>query len=105
MLSLLLNKFGFEVSAYESIAEAGSAIEDNNYSLALIDLNLKDGSGFDLIKKINEKSDNCEVVIITAYDSEDERNKAESLAVKHFISKPFNKRILQAKLKLLGFEL
>ncbi|QNL22516.1 response regulator [Hyphobacterium sp. CCMP332] len=104
MLSLFMNKFGFDVKAFETVAEAGKAIDQNHFQLALVDLNLQDGSGFEIINKINEQSGNCDVVIITAYDSEDERMKAERLSVKHFLSKPFNRSILQEKLEQMGYE-
>lgn len=104
MLSLFMNKFGFNVYAFESVAEASIAIDQNNFQLALVDLNLQDGSGFEIINKINEQSSNCDVVIITAYDSEDERKQAEYLSVKHFLSKPFNRSVLKEKLELMGYE-
>ncbi len=104
MLSIFMNKMKFEVQAFETVAEANRAIDQNNFQLALVDLNLQDGSGFELIKKIKEQPGLCDVIIITAYDSEDERKKAESLSVKHFLSKPFNRGTLQEKLEQLGYE-
>lgn len=61
-----------EVSLYEasSLAQARKLISDNQFDLALIDLNLPDGNGVEIISEINQSSPNTYCVVATIFDDD-----------------------------------
>ena len=63
---------GFKVSSVGSLKEANETINNNNFSLILLDLMLPDGSGLDLCKKIksNPETESIPIIILTAKDDE-----------------------------------
>lgn len=71
---------------------ARKLIKNHSFDLYFVDLKLPDGSGFDLVPQLNELEGDPEVVIISAFDGEEERSMAKSLGVKKFINKPFTKK-------------
>lgn len=68
----------------DSIQEAFEKIEENRPSLVLLDINLPDGSGFDLLKKFD--SINFKVIFITAH--EEYAIKAFRFSAQDYIMKP-----------------
>ena len=51
-LSRSMEKKGFEVNSADSFASEVEIIEKTNYNYAIVDMRLTDGSGLELIKKI-----------------------------------------------------
>ncbi len=72
--------------------QAGEKIRDNNFDFYFFDIHLPDGSGFDLIPIVEENNKDADIVIISAFDGEEEKEVAELLGVKAFISKPFSRK-------------
>lgn len=54
-LAEYLQEYGFECVWAENIASAVSELERASFQLAILDVGLPDGSGFDLAKGIQEK--------------------------------------------------
>lgn len=71
------------------------------YDVLVIDINLPDGSGLDLIRKIKDKNPNTGVIIISARDSIDNRIEGLELGADDYIIKPFNILELEARIKSL----
>ncbi|MEP5613865.1 MAG: response regulator [Cyclobacteriaceae bacterium] len=91
MISMFLKKEGLKADFTSRITSAKEMIEKKNYQLFFLDLNLPDGTGFDLIPTIKEREASAKIVIISAYDSVDETQKAMDLGANIFIKKPFTK--------------
>jgi two-component system OmpR family response regulator len=91
ILQIILNKEGINVDVASDLSKAQVLLERNNYQVVFLDLNLPDGTGFDLIEKINEGPSGINVVILSAFDGWIEKNKARDLGVNMFIGKPFSK--------------
>jgi DNA-binding response OmpR family regulator len=53
MLTRFLVKKGYAVSDAQSAAGAHSYLEQKNFDLAILDYKLPDGSGIEILKKIN----------------------------------------------------
>ena len=66
-LSRSMEKKGFEVVSADSFASANVIIENNNYDYAIVDMRLTDGSGLELIKKIQIKSPDTKSLLLTGY--------------------------------------
>lgn len=69
-----------------------------NYDVAVLDIMLPDGNGFDLFKKIRRYSD-LPVIFLTAVDDEDSVVNGLELGVDDYITKPFSTRELIARIK------
>ncbi|WP_295054142.1 response regulator transcription factor [Ruminococcus sp.] len=69
-----------------------------NYDVAVLDIMLPDGNGFDLFKKIRRYSD-LPVIFLTAVDDEDSVINGLELGADDYITKPFSTRELIARIK------
>ena len=69
-----------------------------NYDVAVLDIMLPDGNGFDLFKKIRRYSD-LPVIFLTAVDDEDSVVNGLELGADDDITKPFSTRELIARIK------
>lgn len=91
MVSAFVRKAGFEAIYHNRVAEARKLIVSESFDFFLLDLNLPDGTGFDLIPYIKERHAGARIVIISAYDSSQELSRAEEMGVYQFVKKPFTK--------------
>ena len=66
-LSRSMEKKGFKVNTAESFSSASEIIETNQYDYAIVDMRLSDGSGLELIKKIQNKSPLTRSLLLTGY--------------------------------------
>ena len=66
-LSRSMEKKGFEVKTVESFSSASEIIETKSYDYAIVDMRLADGSGLELIKKIQNKSPLTKSLLLTGY--------------------------------------
>jgi DNA-binding NarL/FixJ family response regulator len=60
-----------DVSEASSLAQARKQLNDNTFDLALIDLNLPDGNGVEIIREINTNSPDTYCVVATIFDDDD----------------------------------
>lgn len=90
----------FDVStAYVTSYEAAiSFLDANEVSLILLDINLGDGSGFELCKRIRKDYD-MPILFISARKSDDNILTALNIGGDDFISKPYSLNIIFAKVK------
>jgi two-component system OmpR family response regulator len=101
LVTQYLKKLGYDTSFCLSIAEAAEKIEAVSYDLLFVDLNLRDGSGYDLIKALHKSQRSTKVIVISAYDSE--RQKALQRGASFFLAKPFTKKSIDDSLQKINF--
>lgn len=101
LLGRQLEKLGLNVSYCLTIKEAVEKLGENTYDLIFVDLNISDGSGYDLISSIGELNRDALLVVISAYDSE--REKALQAGASWFVPKPFSKKSIKDALLKLRF--
>ena len=101
LLGRQLEKLGLNVSYCLTIKEAVEKLGENTYDLIFVDLNISDGSGYDLISSIGELNKDALLVVISAYDSE--REKALQAGASWFVPKPFSKKSIKDALLKLRF--
>ena len=97
-LTYSLQSEGYEVMLAKSIREAKSVIDNNTFSLYLLDLTLPDGSGYDICKTVKEQGD-YPVIFLTAYDDEANVVMGFDLGADDYIAKPFRLKELLARIK------
>ena len=100
LVTQYLKKLGYDTSFCLSIAEAAERIAATPYDLLFVDLNLRDGSGYDLIKALHKSQSATKVIVISAYDSE--RQKALQRGASYFLAKPFTKKSIDDSLQQLN---
>lgn len=82
-LSQQLTDSGYHVVWCKSV-EKFQSVREETFDLAIVDLNLPDGSGFDVIKSLQ-----IPVIIMTAQNSPENRLQGLEMGVYDFIPKPF----------------
>jgi len=86
-----LTKEGYEVTHCLNTIEAEAAISNSIFDMAILDVNLPDGSGYDICKKIKEKKD-VPVIFLTAIDDEVNVVMGLDMGADDYITKPFRIR-------------
>lgn len=95
-----LLKENFVVETAESIAEARNKIGVYTYDCILLDINLKDGSGFQLLEELKRKNiEDGGVIIVSARNSLDDRLEGLNLGADDYLAKPFHMAELNARVK------
>jgi two-component system OmpR family response regulator len=101
LVTQYFKKLGYQTSFCLSITEAAEKLAAEAYDLLFVDLNLRDGSGYDLIKALHQSQSTTKVIVISAYDSE--RQKALQRGASFFIAKPFTKKSIDDSLQKINF--
>ena len=97
-LKYSLEKEGYEVTSVKTVAEAKSAWKTKEYDLSILDINLPDGSGYDVCKFLKESED-IPVIFLTAADAEFNVVMGLELGADDYICKPFRVNELMARIK------
>ena len=100
VLKVALKKAGFAVFTAARLVEGTALIHAQRFSCALIDKNLPDGSGLDLIRLIRQRQPDCTCLVMTAYPNADSILEALKLGAVDYLEKPFpHVSIIQEKVK------
>ncbi len=93
-----LTQEGYEVTHCLNTTEAEAAVSNSSFDMAILDVNLPDGSGYDICKKIKEKKD-VPVIFLTAIDDEVNVVMGLDMGADDYITKPFRIRELLSRIK------
>ncbi len=80
---------GFDVQCVETGEEALERIKQEQYGVIVLDLRLPDIDGLQVFEHAKELRPETKGLIITAYPSEETLEKARSLGLLDYLSKPF----------------
>ena len=94
------NMFEVKTAAVYSSAEANAFLSSNEPALVLLDINLSDGSGFELCKKIRQTL-NIPILFISARNTDDDKIIALNIGGDDYIEKPFSFPVLSSKIKAI----
>lgn len=92
------NLFGVKSKSIYSCKECLDFFKDNTTELILLDINLKDGSGFELCKYLRENV-NAPILFISARNTDDDKIIALTIGGDDYIEKPYSLGVLLAKVK------
>ena len=92
---------GLSVDWVRDGVHAEAALQDEGYSLVLLDLGLPDRDGFDLLREARDRGSDAPVLIITARDALDDRINGLDLGAVDYLVKPFQTRELLARMRAL----
>ena len=96
-----MKNFGFQASYCLSVKAANEELASNSYDLIFVDLNLTDGSGYELIHSLRVFDKTAKIIVISAYEGE--RKKALEVGGSLYIPKPFTKKTIREALQKLNF--
>ncbi|MDA8345469.1 MAG: response regulator transcription factor [Thermaerobacter sp.] len=99
-LRLGLGAEGFDVEVAASVEEAVTAAERGAFRLALVDVNLPDGSGFALCPRLKDRG--MMVVMLTARSDVADRVHGFELGADDYIPKPFAFEELVARMRAVA---
>lgn len=98
-LKYSLEQEKYKVFSCTNVADTIKFLEENKQvDIAIIDISLPDGNGFDLYKNYI-KGKNIPSIFLTARDSEDDVVKGLELGVEDYMTKPFSTRELLTRIK------
>lgn len=89
---------GYTVLHCTNVADAKKAINENQFDLAILDLSLPDGNGYDICKIVKTKGD-MPVIFLTAIDDEVNVVMGLDMGADDYITKPFRLRELLSRIK------
>jgi len=96
-----LEKEDFVCETAPNFFEAEDKLIAYNYDVVILDINLPDGNGLELLKYIKEKSPETGVLIVSAKDSLDDKLKGLDLGADDYITKPFHLAELNSRVNSL----
>lgn len=91
--------FNVKTQYVESAVPCFDFLKEHDTDLILLDINLKDGSGFDVCRKIREEY-KLPILFISARQSDDDVLVALSIGGDDYIKKPYSLSVLLAKVKV-----
>lgn len=97
LLSFTLKQEGYDVKSFLTYGDAEKCIQDD-VDAWIVDINLPDGSGLDLVKQIKEDMPETRVLIVSARDSEIDKLLGLEIGSDDYITKPFLPRELIIRL-------
>ncbi len=92
------NLFGVKTALAYSVSDCRDFFKENTAELLLLDINLGDGSGFELCKELRETTE-IPILFISARTSDDDQIIALSIGGDDYIQKPYSLSVLLAKVK------
>ncbi|HUT77473.1 MAG TPA: ATP-binding protein [Polyangia bacterium] len=85
-----LSRGDYEVVARETVAAAQADLVARAFDLLIVDKNLPDGSGLEVVEQVRKRADITEVIVITGYSDIDSAIRAVDLGVFRYLKKPFD---------------
>lgn len=95
-----LNMFNIKSYVCYSKEEYLDFFKKNTTSIILLDINLKDESGFEICKEIRKSTD-IPILFISARNSDDDKIIALTIGGDDYIEKPYSLSVLYAKIKAI----
>lgn len=87
----LLDRRGYQVVTAQRLDEARSFMSpEKPFDIAIVDMNLPDGNGLDLMAEIKAQSPQTQVIVLTGFATIDTAVQATQKGAFHFLTKPFN---------------
>jgi two-component system, NtrC family, response regulator PilR len=96
LYELTLLREGYDVESADSVAQASAMLDAQRYQLVITDMRLPDGSGLDLLRKLEEAGHGEKGIVITAYGSPENAVEALKAGAYDYLTKPVDLRQFRA---------
>jgi two-component system OmpR family response regulator len=91
LLSKVLNLKDFETECASNLKDAQSSMKGKEPELIFLDNHLPDGLGLNYIKQLKQEHPSSKIVMVTAHDTNTDRENALKEGADYFIGKPFSR--------------
>jgi len=92
LYELTLIREGYDVDCAGSVDEAWARLQEGDYQLVITDMRLPDGTGIDLLQRIEQAGRNEKAMVITAYASAENAVEALKAGAYDYLTKPVDLR-------------
>lgn len=99
-IRLALGQEGRQFVQAGTIGQAERELAERTFDLLILDLNLPDGNGLDLLSRLRDRSA-LPVLILTANDLEMDQVTGLELGADDYVTKPFSLAVLRARVNSL----
>jgi len=89
LLSILLQREGYQVDQAADGAVAFTMVQENHYDLIISDIQMPRVTGIELLRQLRDQNNDVTVMMITAFSSTEEAVEAMKLGAYDYITKPF----------------
>ncbi len=92
---------GYYVDAADCGKQALDFLSSEVYDLIILDLNLPDMSGFDILRQLKKENVDFKVLILTSNDDIESKSLGFNLGASDYLSKPFHFKELELRISAL----
>lgn len=100
IISEMLTSYGYNVTCAESCEQAFCLLSERKFSLILLDINLPDGTGFEVCSALR-KASNVPVIFASARTSENDRINGFDIGGDDYLPKPYSMKELLSRVNAL----
>jgi DNA-binding NtrC family response regulator len=79
----------YECTGFQAGKDAIESMKTTKYDMAFVDMKMPEMDGIEVLKKIKEVDPTVEVIIVTAYASEESFANAITMGAMEYLRKPF----------------
>lgn len=98
LLKEYLDNIDFNVDIFDTVTSAISHFNFKKYSLILLDINMPDFNGFEVMKFLSKNQLNIPVIIISAYSDKNIKLQAFKMGANDYMVKPIDPEELEARI-------
>lgn len=95
-----LDSNGYLTVAAYNCRKARQLLQEDRFDLAIMDVNLPDGNGFDFCREVKAIKPELPVIFLTANDLEQDVLNGFDLGAEDYITKPFNMQIFLRRVEV-----
>lgn len=96
-IKMALSTSDVSVTLYDTLKKARNILDSKIFDLLILDVNMPDGNGIDLLKEEKEAHSEIPVILLTANDMEIDVVTGLEAGADDYITKPFSLAILRAR--------
>ena len=100
-LAAVLRASGYAVDVVNDGVSADAAASSTDFDLVILDLNLPEMDGLDVLRNLRHRKSMSSVLILTARGAIDQRIRGLDLGADDYMSKPFDVPELEARVRVL----
>jgi len=93
-----LEEFGFKVDPVDTVTTAISHIKQKHYDIVILDINLPDFLGYEVLKYIQDNNISLPVIVVSAHSDQKTKLHTFKLGANDYMVKPIDLEELEARL-------
>jgi two-component system response regulator PilR (NtrC family) len=96
LYELALLREGYDVDTADSVEEAVSQLRERSYSAVITDMRLPDGTGLDLLRRLEADARREKAIVITAFGSAENAVEALKAGAYDYLTKPVDLKVFRS---------